>query len=142
MTKRPTRFPSMLAYDGREIQTMMGLVVARCETEAGAAEIVRRYNRHADLVLACEAMLEAYAPFAQREADRQGEGCLHPAVRLARTVVAQAKPWVVTAPTKGTEPGERLPILGRFASEAEASAFIATLPNYLSGCYGLDGPTD
>lgn len=33
-------------------------------------------------------------------------------------------------------------VLGRFATEDEAAAFIETLPEYLSGRYGLDGPAD
>jgi hypothetical protein len=40
--------------------------------------------------------------------------------------------------------GETLPILGRFDSEQEASEFIETLPDFLSGRYGLDpeGPAE
>ncbi len=33
-------------------------------------------------------------------------------------------------------------IKGRFATEEEASAFIATLPDYALGRYGIDGPEE
>lgn len=33
-------------------------------------------------------------------------------------------------------------VLGRFKTEDEAAEFIETLPEYLTGRYGLDGPAD
>jgi hypothetical protein len=51
---------------------------------------------------------------------------------------------VVDAEPKGAGehicPGTRLPVLRRFATEREASEFIETLPEYLPGRYGIDGP--
>lgn len=38
--------------------------------------------------------------------------------------------------------GEQIKVLGHFDTEHEASVFIETLPNYLDGNYGLDGPAD
>jgi hypothetical protein len=52
-------------------------------------------------------------------------------------------PFVVVDTTPGghdPEPGDRIPVLKRFATEAEAAEYIATLPDYESGRYGLDGP--
>jgi len=44
--------------------------------------------------------------------------------------------------TRGVRPGERAFVLRRFPTEAEASAYIGTLPQHETGCYGLDGPAD
>jgi len=49
------------------------------------------------------------------------------------------KPWVVTD-LRNIRPGFRYPTLGRFATQEQAASFISTLPDHLTGCYGLDGP--
>ena len=46
-----------MVANGPRIETPMGLPLASAATVAGAAEIVRRWNAHADLLAACEAVL-------------------------------------------------------------------------------------
>lgn len=50
--------------------------------------------------------------------------------------------YVVTDDARNYAPGQQIKVLGEFDTEHEAALFIETLPNYLDGNYGLDGPAD
>ena len=40
------------------------------------------------------------------------------------------------------KPGDKIPVLGRFHTEAEAVEFVGTLPDHETGRYGIDGPEE
>lgn len=48
-------------------------------------------TRRPALLAACEALLEAFAPFAERTVQEEGESALHSSVRLARAAISAAK---------------------------------------------------
>lgn len=50
-------------------------------------------------------------------------------------------PWVISD-SKGVKPGEQIPIINRLRTHNEAAAWISTLPEYETGRYNLDGPSD
>lgn len=99
-------------------------------------------------------LMELVSQVAQEPADHAIEGGLMGMVdfllergwtvpriyQWLQTEDAGPLPWVVT--DGKVEAGEQTPILGRFATQELASKFIETLPDYLEGRYGLDGPSE
>lgn len=58
------------------------------------------------------------------------------------TMLVRDMPEYAVVDTWVIDDDGRVPILARFNSEYEASAFIDMLPNHLEGRYGLDGPLE
>lgn len=78
--------------DGWEgiVHSPEGRTVATCPWDERAKADAQLIAQAPALLEALEEMLDAYAPFAQRTVDQEGESALHSAVRNARAAIAKA----------------------------------------------------
>lgn len=81
-----------IVRDGVPIATIHGVRnYDPCELDQLARDIIPAINSHAALVEALEAMVNAYAPFADASVAQQGEQCLHSSVKKARAALTLTK---------------------------------------------------
>ena len=86
---------------------------------------------------ACPAHVDDVDPYSDKNREAAAQ-----ATRIDAAPVGRVEPKRYVVVDTYVAAGQRTPVLGRFDTEDEAATFIETLPDYLTGRYGLDGPAD